>query len=82
MTIDVSAIATQIMNALFAPFTVGGGAIAELIQTTFVDMLFVVEEGQVAGLNAFGVTIIVLGGVSLLLGLVYLVYNLVRSKIG
>ena len=82
MTVDVSIIATQIMNALFAPFTVGGGAIAELIQTTFVDMLFVVEEGAVTGLNAFGITIIVFGGVTLLLSLVYLVYNLVRSKLG
>ena len=82
MTLDVSAIATQILEALFAPLTEGASAIAQVIQSTFVDMLFVVDSGQITGLNAFGVTIIVFGGISLLLGLTYLVYNLIRSKIG
>lgn len=82
MTINVAQIVGEILEALFAPLTEGASAIATVIQTTFVDMLFVVEEGAVTGLNAFGTTMLVFGGISLVLGLTYLVYNLIRSKIG
>lgn len=81
----VTQIATAILEALFSALTIGTNAIATAIKTIFIDMLFdttVVEGVTSYDLNPFGTTMLVFGGVTLVFSLTYLVYRLVRSKIG
>lgn len=81
----VSQIVNDILQALFGALTEGTNAIATAIKTIFVDMLFdtTVAEGVTTyALNPFGATMLIFGGIALLFSLTYLVYNLVRSKIG
>lgn len=81
----VSQIVTDILEALFGALTKGTNAIANAIKTIFVDMLFETSgsgESLTYTLNPFGATMLIFGGVALVFSLTYLVYNLVRSKIG
>ena len=82
---SVIVIVEQVLEALFSPLVEGTSYIANAIKEIFTNMLFdgtVVEGTMEYELNAFGATILIFGGVSLVFSLTYLVYRLVRSKIG
>lgn len=78
-------IVTQILEALFGALNTGVNAIATGIQDAFVAMLFDVTgtgAEAVYTLNPFAETMLTFGGIALVFSLTYLVYNLIRSKIG
>lgn len=70
---------SDIGSAITSIFTTLGNAILNFIKEGFTTLFLEVgETGTVEGLSTFGVFSFVLMGISLVMGLTYVIYNLVK----
>ena len=77
--IFISSWITQIIDAITSVFTDLGTAILTFIKDGFTTLFLEVDgSGTITGLSNFGAFSFVLMGISLVMGLTYVIFNLVK----
>lgn len=80
----MSALLTQIIDAITGAFTSLGQAVINLLKNGFIWLFCEYTEAQgvytITGVSVFGYFVFVLMGISLCLGLVYFLVNMVRRS--
>lgn len=80
----MQALLSDIVQAITGAFTTLGTAVINLIKTGFIQLFTEYTESQgvytITGVSAFGYFVFILMGLSLTLGLVYFLVNMVRRS--